>query len=61
MKEFNALTSQFKPDILMKVRLDAFADRTFKFVIKPPECSWFFHRATKIEKFTANPGILNYG
>lgn len=45
----------------MKVRLTAFTDRTFKFAIKPPENTWFFHRATKIDKFSPHPGIINYG
>lgn len=36
----------------MKVRLTAFTDRTFKFIIKPPETSWFLHKASGIQKFS---------
>lgn len=40
----------------MKVKLTAFTDRTFKFIIKPPETSWFLHKGAGMEKFTPFPG-----
>lgn len=45
----------------MKVRLTAYTDRTFKFIIKPPETTWFLKRITGIEKFSPMPGVVNYG
>ena len=41
--------------------MKAFTDRTFKFVIKPPETTWFLRRAAKMDKFTPTAGLLNYG
>jgi large subunit ribosomal protein L11 len=43
----------------LKVRLTAFTDRSFKFIVKPPETSWFLHRAASLDKFTMFPG--HYG
>ena len=40
----------------MKVKLTAFTDRTFKFIIKPPETTWFLHKASAIAKFTPLAG-----
>jgi large subunit ribosomal protein L11 len=45
----------------MKVRLTAFTDRTFKFIIKPPETTWFLRKAAGMEKFTPTPGWTNIG
>jgi len=47
-KEFNATTAQFRTDVPLRVQVVAFADRTFKFQIKPPETSWFIRKATGI-------------
>ena len=43
------------------MRLTAFTDRTFKFIVKPPETSWFLHKASGLEKFTPLPGNDDYG
>lgn len=45
----------------MKVKLTAFTDRTFKFIIKPPETTWFLKKAAGMEKFTSTPGWNNFG
>jgi large subunit ribosomal protein L11 len=45
----------------MKVRLTAYTDRTFKFIIKPPETTWFLRKASGMEKFTADPSWKNIG
>lgn len=34
----------------------AFEDRTYKFIIKPPETSWFLRKATGKNKFTKLAG-----
>ena len=54
--EFNKRTSHIRPDVLLKVRLTAFDDRTFKFQVKPPETTWFLHKICAQEKFTPFPG-----
>lgn len=40
----------------MRVKLYAFEDRSFKFLIKPPPTSWFLKKAAGIEKCTPLPG-----
>ena len=40
----------------MKVRVQAFTDRTYKFIIKPPDTTWFLKRAAGKNKFTPFPG-----
>lgn len=61
MQEFNARTSMIRGDVPMKVKLTAYTDRTFKFIVKPPETAWFLHRAAGMEKFSPLPGIVNEG
>ena len=60
-EEFNKVTSHIRGDVPMKVRLTAFTDRTFKFIIKPPETSWFLHKASGIDKFSPLAGHENIG
>ena len=50
-KEFNEKTLNIRPDVPMKVVLLAFADRSFKFFLKPPETSWFLRKAAGISKY----------
>ena len=40
----------------MRVVLLAYADRSFKFVVKPPPSSWFIKRAAGILKGSDLPG-----
>jgi large subunit ribosomal protein L11 len=44
-KDFNEKTSHIRPDVPMKVVVVAFADRTFKYYLKPPETTWFLKKA----------------
>ena len=44
-KEFNAQTSQFNNDVLLRIKLKAYTDRTYKYIIKPPPTSWFIKKA----------------
>ena len=60
-EEFNKLTNYIRGDVPLKVRLTAYTDRTFKFMIKPPETAWFLHKASGLEKFTPLPGHDNNG
>lgn len=60
-EEFNKITSHIRPDVPMKVKLTAFTDRTFKFIIKPPETSWFLRKGAGMEKFTPFPGHADKG
>lgn len=44
-KDFNAKTTHFLSDALLRVKLEAFDDRTYKYIIKPPPTSWFIKKA----------------
>lgn len=55
------MTTHIRGDVPLKVKLTAYTDRTFKFIIKPPETSWFLHKASGVEKFTPLPGHDSYG
>lgn len=55
-KDFNAKTSQFKSSTLLRVRLTAFDDRTFKYIILAPTNTWYLKRVTGLEKGSTNPG-----
>ncbi|CAD8068583.1 unnamed protein product [Paramecium primaurelia] len=59
-KEFNAASQAFRPDVPLRVQVIAFPDRTFKFLIKPPETTWFLRKATGTDKFTNFPGYIWY-
>jgi len=38
------------------VVLEAFADRSYKFIVKPPPTSWFIKKAAGIPKGSDKPG-----
>jgi len=54
-KDFNAQTGVYRPDVPLRVKLTAFSDRSYKYIIKPPETSWFLKRVTGKNKFTNFP------
>ena len=54
--QFNKLTTHIRGDVPMKVKLTAFTDRTFKFIIKPPQTTWFLRKASGLAKFTPVTG-----
>lgn len=60
-KDFNAKTSAMKPTALMRVRLTAFEDRTFKFVIMAPPSSWYLKRVAGVAKGAGAPGKETVG
>jgi large subunit ribosomal protein L11 len=55
-KDFNAKTAALRPSALMRVRLTAFDDRTFKYSVLAPPTSWFLKRAAGVAKGAAAPG-----
>ena len=40
----------------MRVVLQAYVDRSFKFVVKPPPTSWFIKKAAGLQKGSDKPG-----
>jgi large subunit ribosomal protein L11 len=45
----------------MRVKLIAYVDRSFKFVVKPPPSSWFIKKASSVDKGSTEPGITSVG
>ena len=60
-KEFNERTSMFKPEAPMRVKLKAYSDRSFKFVVKPPPTSWFLKRAAGVAKGSDSSKLYKVG
>ena len=60
-KEFNERTGQYQEHVPMRVKLTAFVDRSFQFVVKPPPSSWFIKKAASLEKGSATPGHESAG
>jgi large subunit ribosomal protein L11 len=55
-KDFNARTAALKPSALMRVRLTAFDDRSFRYALLAPPTSWFLKRAAGVAKGASVPG-----
>ena len=55
-KDFNARTAALKPSALMRVRLTAFDDRSFRYALLAPPTSWFLKRAAGVAKGAGAPG-----
>ena len=55
-KEFNDRTTEFNGDVPMRVILQAYVDRSFKFQIKPPPTSYFIKKASGLPKGSTAPG-----
>ena len=51
-KDFNAKTAHFYPDTPIKIRLFAYTDRTYKYLLKGPPTSWMLKKALGVFKGT---------
>ena len=60
-KQFNERTQDYNEDVPMRVKLTAYVDRSFKFVVKPPPSSWFIKKAAGLEKASTQPGHESAG
>ena len=40
----------------MRVKLTAYVDRSYKFIVKPPPTTWFLKKAAGIHKGSSLPG-----
>mmetsp|Transcript_131552 Transcript_131552/g.281236 ORF Transcript_131552/g.281236 Transcript_131552/m.281236 type:complete len:181 (+) Transcript_131552:150-692(+) len=49
-KEFNARTSQVRPEVPVQVTIMPKTDRTYKFILRTPQVQWFLQRAARIPK-----------
>jgi large subunit ribosomal protein L11 len=55
-KDFNAKTATYKSSCMMRVKLTAFEDRTFKYQVLPPPTSWYLKRVAGLPKGASSPG-----
>jgi large subunit ribosomal protein L11 len=60
-KDFNTKTAQFRPTAILRVKLTAFDDRSFKYILSPPANSWYIKRVTGLQKLASNPGKETVG
>ena len=60
-REFNERTGEYREDVPMRVKLTAFVDRSFKFIVKPPPTSWFIKKAAGLPKGSEEPGHTSAG
>lgn len=57
-KDFNARTQKYKPDTPMSVKITAYKDNSFDFIVKTPAVSWFLKKAAGIESGSSRPGHI---
>lgn len=55
-KDFNAKTADYKSDVPVPVEITAFADKTFKYVMKTPPASYFIKQAAGMDSGSQRPG-----
>ncbi|PSC75443.1 mitochondrial ribosomal L11 [Micractinium conductrix] len=55
-KDFNAKTADFKSDVPVPVVITAFADKSFKWVMKTPPASYFIKKAAGMDSGSQRPG-----
>ena len=60
-KDFNAKTTAYKPSAMMRVKLTAYEDRTFKYAVLAPSTTWYLKRVTGVAKGSADPGSVTCG
>jgi large subunit ribosomal protein L11 len=60
-KDFNERTGAYKEDTPMRVKLTAFVDRSYKFIVKPPPSTWFIKKAASLPKGSTEPGHTSAG
>ncbi|KAL4485396.1 hypothetical protein ABPG72_008264 [Tetrahymena utriculariae] len=58
-KDFNAATAHIKSDIPLRVQVAAKVDRSYSYIIKPPETSWLVKKVIMKEKLTQYAGHVN--
>ena len=57
IKEFNARTSQIRPDIPLQVTIVPSSDKQFKFSIRTPQSKWFLLRAARVHTASSNGAL----
>ena len=60
-KDFNAKTTAFKASAMLRVKLTAFEDRTFKYDVLAPPLTWYLKRVTGLAKGSPAPGKVVVG
>jgi large subunit ribosomal protein L11 len=60
-KSFNAKTKDFEPGTPIPVKITAFSDRSFTYILKTPPASFFLKKAAKIDSGSQKPGLAVAG
>jgi large subunit ribosomal protein L11 len=60
-KSFNAKTKDFEPGTPIPVKITAYSDRSFTYVLKTPPASFFLKKAAKIDGGSQKPGLTSVG
>ena len=60
-KDFNAKTTAYKASALLRVKLTAFEDRSFKYDVLAPPLTWYLKRVTGLAKGSSSPGKVVVG
>jgi len=55
-KAFNAKTKDMEPGTPIPVKITAFSDRSFTFIMKTPPASFFLKRMAKLDSGSKTPG-----
>ena len=55
-KAFNAKTKDMEPGTPIPVKITAFSDRSFTFIMKTPPASFFLKKMAKLESGSKTPG-----
>jgi large subunit ribosomal protein L11 len=60
-KDFNAKSGLYKTSAIMRVKLTAFEDRSFKYDVLAPPTTWYLKRVMGITKGSKEPGKVSVG
>ena len=60
-KAFNERTRNYVDNVPMRVKLEAYEDRTFEFEVASPPTSWFLKKVAGVDKGTPQPGRVFVG
>eukprot|EP00238_Polyblepharides_amylifera_P009205 CAMPEP_0196592846 /NCGR_PEP_ID=MMETSP1081-20130531/74020_1 /TAXON_ID=36882 /ORGANISM="Pyramimonas amylifera, Strain CCMP720" /LENGTH=121 /DNA_ID=CAMNT_0041916659 /DNA_START=209 /DNA_END=574 /DNA_ORIENTATION=- len=60
-KDFNAKTADYKANVLVPVKITAYQDKTFNYVMRSPPASFFVKKAAGLSSASTRPGHIVAG
>lgn len=61
VQQFNDVTKNFEPGLLIPVVISVYADRSFTFITKSPPAAVLIRKALKLEKGSSEPNKVKVG